>query len=431
MQFVPVKGGEKRGAAAWIKHEEEQREISPSDKSLSVTRRQTTWISHRGHCRLGAALAAQGHRVLLLDLVPPPPSVPLAPGIDFRQGDVTDERCLESAFAGADCVFHTASFGMSGREQLKRRRIEDVNVGGTEAVLRACVSACVPRLVYTSTYNVVFGGQVIENGDESLPYLPLHKHPDNYSRTKAVAEMAVLRADGSALASHRPGALRTCALRPAGIYGPGERRHLPRVVSYIERGLFAFVYGRPDSRVDFVHVDNLVDAHALAADALRAGRGSPAGGQAYFVSDGRPVNNFEFFRPLVEGLGYEFPRARLPLLVVYAVAFLTELLHAAVGWAVDFQPLLTRAEVYKTGVTHHFSVGKARRELGYAPAEKEFGEVVEWFRQRGHGKRRRQQQQRRRHGRFGPVLRDLVLVAIFAALVLAFLPTVTTALLDS
>ena len=31
------------------------------------------------------------------------------------------------------------------------------------------------HLVYTSTYNVVFGGQVIRNGDESLPYLPLDK----------------------------------------------------------------------------------------------------------------------------------------------------------------------------------------------------------------------------------------------------------------
>ena len=32
------------------------------------------------------------------------------------------------------------------------------------------------RLVYTSTYNVVFGGQEIRNGDEStISYLPLDK----------------------------------------------------------------------------------------------------------------------------------------------------------------------------------------------------------------------------------------------------------------
>ena len=39
----------------------------------------------------------------------------------------------------------------------------------------ACVTCGVTCLVYTSTYNVVFGGQEIRNGDQSIPYLPLDK----------------------------------------------------------------------------------------------------------------------------------------------------------------------------------------------------------------------------------------------------------------
>ena len=39
----------------------------------------------------------------------------------------------------------------------------------------ACCKLAIDRLVYTSTFNVIFGGQVIENGDESMPYLPLDK----------------------------------------------------------------------------------------------------------------------------------------------------------------------------------------------------------------------------------------------------------------
>ena len=40
----------------------------------------------------------------------------------------------------------------------------------------ACVVCRVEALVYTSTYNVVFGGQEIVNGrEEDLPYFPLHK----------------------------------------------------------------------------------------------------------------------------------------------------------------------------------------------------------------------------------------------------------------
>ena len=38
--------------------------------------------------------------------------------------------------------------------------------------------------------------------------------------------------------------------------------------SYIERGLFAFTYGQDDSIVDFVHVNNLVQAHILAGKTL-------------------------------------------------------------------------------------------------------------------------------------------------------------------
>jgi nucleoside-diphosphate-sugar epimerase len=57
------------------------------------------------------------------------------------------------------------------------------------------------------------------------------QHPDNYSRTKAIAETIILQANGSPVEGGGDGdVLRTCALRLAGVYGPGEHRHLPRIV---------------------------------------------------------------------------------------------------------------------------------------------------------------------------------------------------------
>nr|XP_036849778.1 short-chain dehydrogenase/reductase family 42E member 1 [Manis javanica]XP_036849780.1 short-chain dehydrogenase/reductase family 42E member 1 [Manis javanica]XP_036849781.1 short-chain dehydrogenase/reductase family 42E member 1 [Manis javanica]XP_036849782.1 short-chain dehydrogenase/reductase family 42E member 1 [Manis javanica]XP_036849783.1 short-chain dehydrogenase/reductase family 42E member 1 [Manis javanica]XP_036849784.1 short-chain dehydrogenase/reductase family 42E member 1 [Man len=335
--------------------------------------------------RLGCALNEKGFHVLLFDLSSPAQTIP--EGIEFVRGDIRHLSDIEKAFQDTDvtCVFHIASYGMSGREQLNPNLIEEVNVGGTDNILQACRQRGVPRLVYTSTFNVVFGGQVIRNGDESLPYLPLHLHPDHYSRTKSIAERKVLEASGAAL-ERSDGVLRTCALRPAGIYGPGEQRHLPRIVSYIEQGLFKFVYGDPRSLVEFVHVDNLVQAHILASEALKADKGHIASGQPYFISDGRPVNNFEFFRPLVEGLGYTFPSTRLPLTVIYCFAFLTEMAHFILGRLYNFQPFLTRTEVYKTGVTHYFSLEKAKKELGYEAQPFDLQEVVEWFKAHGHGR---------------------------------------------
>ncbi|KAF6731058.1 Short-chain dehydrogenase/reductase family 42E member 1 [Oryzias melastigma] len=363
--------------------------------------------------RLAQSLHKKGAKVLLFDSVRPSRELP--EGFTFTQGDVREYAQVEKAVSGVDCVFHIASYGMSGREQLNRKLIEAVNVEGTQNILRACIEHGVSRLVYTSTFNVVFGGQVIENGDESLPYLPLHLHPDHYSRTKSLAEMAVLKANGTMLKAGS-GMLRTCALRPAGIYGPGEQRHLPRIVNYIEKGVFRFVYGSPQSLVEFVHVDNLVSAHVLAAEALTPERQHRSAGQAYFISDGRPVNNFEFFRPLVEGLGYPFPKLRLPISLIYLFAFLTEMIHHLVGPFYNFQPLLTRTEVYKTGVTHYFSMAKAREELGYKPQEYNLDEVVEWFRSRGHG--------RKSYRSFVSRLRDILLFSAFVVVALSFLPVV-------
>lgn len=87
----------------------------------------------------------------------------------------------------------------------------------------------VSRLVYTSTYNVVFGGQEIRNGDSTLPYLPADKHVDHYSKTKSLAEQQVRAASGKGLGGDCT-ILKTCALRCAGIYGKGEQRHFPRIV---------------------------------------------------------------------------------------------------------------------------------------------------------------------------------------------------------
>ncbi|XP_038860718.1 short-chain dehydrogenase/reductase family 42E member 1-like [Salvelinus namaycush] len=299
--------------------------------------------------RLSCSLHKKEAEVILFDMSPPSLEVPK--GIVFLKGEIREYAQVEKAVTGMDCVFHSSSYGMSVREQLNRKLIEEVNVQGTEHVLRACVEAGVSRLVYTSTINLVLGGQDIEGGDESLPYLPLHLHPDHYSRTKSVAEIAVMKASGTEL-KDGTGVLRACALRPASIYEPGKQRHLPRIVRYIENGIFRFVYGDPRSLVEFVHVDILVSAHELAAEALTSEHQHRSAGQAYFISDGRPVNNFEFFRPLVEGLGYSFPKLRLPLSLIYFVAFLTEMIHHLFGPIYNFQPLLTRTEVYKTVVTH-------------------------------------------------------------------------------
>lgn len=151
-------------------------------------------------------------------------------------------------------------------------------------------------------------------------------------------------------------------------------------------GLYKFTFSdRHGGLVDFIHVDNLVQGLILAAEGCTAARGHVAAGSAYFLSDGAPLPNFAFFTEIGRGLGYPAPRVRLPLWAVYYAAHAMELAHAAVGRWWDFEPLLVRAEVLKAGVSHSFSVGKARRELGYAPQAHGVGEAVQWLLDHGHG----------------------------------------------
>ncbi|CAH1795070.1 unnamed protein product [Owenia fusiformis] len=367
---------------------------------------------------LARALLAEGHKVVLFDLQKPLEDIN-DENIAFIQGDIRNLSEVNKAVNDVTTVYHLASYGMSGREQLNKKLIEEVNVLGTENVIKACIQHNVEHLVYTSTYNVVFGGQVIENGDETLPYLPMDKHSDHYSKTKSIAEQSVLYRNGAILENGLK--LHTCALRLAGVYGPGEQRHLPRIMNYIERGYFSMIYGADKTLVDFLHVDNLVQAHVLAGKGLTSQRDHIAQGQAYFISDDKPVNNFLFFKPMVEGLGYTYPKLRVPLGLVYFVAFLTELIHRVLGKFYNFQPLLTRTEVYKTGVTHYFNMAKAKQHLGYEPTvQNDLSKVIEHFKGQG-----REKPPKKKQSKLMRFVVDIILAFLFASILISFLPRVS------
>lgn len=297
-------------------------------------------------------------------------------GVQFVHGDVSRRQDVEKALRGADCVFHLASYGMSGKEMLQFGRVDEINITGTCLVLDACIDLGIRRLVYVSTYNVVFGGKEIANGNETLPYFPMDDHVDAYGRSKAIAEQLVLKSNGRSLKNKNGKCLYTCAVRPAAIYGPGEERHLPRILKLVKLGLVPFKIGDSNAKTDWVYVDNLVLALILASmgllDDIPGREGRPvAAGQPYFISDGSPVNSFEFIRPLLNSLDYDLPK--MSLAVPHALLlgkFCTALYSIMYPWLSQKwlpQPFILPAEVYKVGVTHYFSYMKAREELAYIP----------------------------------------------------------------
>eukprot|EP00808_Paulinella_micropora_P018308 g10247.t1 len=322
---------------------------------------------------LVGALAALGSQVGALDLAFPS-ALRQRWQADHTvfQVDVVDRQQVQQAFAAfkPQVVFHLVAYGMSGPEQWDHHRITDVNLSGCKHVVDACIQQKVERLVFVSTYNVIFVGREIDHGSEHMAYPSVALYHDDYSRTKALAEKLVLRADRLELAG--PGGkmlrppLRTCALRAAAIYGPDEVRHLPRITRLAALGLTRVAIGEPGVRSDWLYVDNLVHAMLLAAGALH--RGS-ACGTAYFINDNHPVNSFLFLRDLLSRAGYPehtLFRYWLPLAPLLIVVRICDwICPRCVRRRLPY--LLSRAELEKVGVTHVFSTVQAQQDLSYQP----------------------------------------------------------------
>ncbi|XP_062820510.1 putative short-chain dehydrogenase/reductase family 42E member 2 isoform X2 [Anolis carolinensis] len=313
---------------------------------------------------LGRALAKSGTEVILYDIKPCQWEIPK--GVQVVQADVRVFRDFYAACEGADCVIHSAAYGMSGAEQLHRKEIQSINIGGTEVVLE---------------------GQTIVDGDEaSVTYFPLDKHVNEYSRTKAIAEQMVLAANGSPLAGG--GKLYTCSLRSPGIYGPEEERHLPRLALNIERGFFAFRVGDSQTLMNWVHVKNLVQAHILATAALTPERNYIASGQVYFINDNEKVNLFEWLSPLFERLGVRKPSISVPVFLVHLSAMFMESVYYLLYPFVEITPPITRNEVHNISCTHTFKIDKARAELGYSPKKYSFADCVDHYLRKRPARRR-------------------------------------------
>ena len=269
-------------------------------------------------------------------------------GVEQVLGDLADPVAVENAVAGVDGVYHVAArAGVWGRYA----DYFATNVTGTENVIAACRKHGVRRLVYTSTPSVVHAGGDIAGANESLPYPP--HYAAAYPETKALAEKAVLAANGPALA--------TVALRPHLIWGPGDPHLIPRIVERAKAGKLRRIGSRPVT-VDVTYVDNAAEAHLLAANALASGT---AAGKAYFVSNGEPIDLWEFINRVLAAAG-------VPPVTRTVSVWKAKLAGRLLEWTYRVLPLpgeppMTRFVAEQLSTSHWYDITAARRDLGYEP----------------------------------------------------------------
>ena len=272
-------------------------------------------------------------------------------GIEAVTGDLRDVEAVARACQGIDAVFHCAGVaGIWGSWDY----FYGINTLGTRHVVAGCLKHAVRRLVYTSSPSVTFDGSDQLGIDESAPYP--RRWLCHYSHTKALGERHVLESNGSQ-------GLLTCALRPHLIWGPRDQHLIPRLLDRARSGQLRRV-GDGTNLVDMVYVENAATAHLQAADALKPA--APVCGRAYFVSQGEPVNLWDWINEILGLAGIAPIRRSLSLKTAWRIGAAMETVYRILGK--QSEPRMTRFLAAQLATSHYFDISRAREDFGYSPA---------------------------------------------------------------
>jgi len=212
---------------------------------------------------LGSALAnrlvAEGHTVLALDDLTAGDPRRLNSHVLFTRGDVRDVPKLWTLLQGVDCVYHLAARVRVPESIHYPGDYNQVNVGGTVALMEAVRDTGVSRVVLASS-GALYGEQAHQPiGEDQSP------NPNSpYGVSKVAAEYYVSTL--SALYG-----IETVVLRIFNAYGPGQELPpsyppvIPQLLRQAQTGGSLVMFGDGTQTRDFVYVDDVVDALATAA----------------------------------------------------------------------------------------------------------------------------------------------------------------------
>ncbi len=307
-------------------------------------------------------LTARGQVVRAL-VLPNDDCRPLA-GLDVEiiRGNVIDLKSLESAFVGADIVFHLA--GIVTIMPSMKKVLERVNVGGVRNVATACRTSGVRRLVYTSSVHAIAEpprGTVI---DESQPFDPDRVLGD-YARSKARATLLLLD-------EVRKGGLDAIICCPTGVIGPWDYD-----ISNVGQLILDFASGYLKSFVrgayDFVDVRDVANGLILAAEKGQTGR--------HYIFSGAQVHVPELMKELERNIGYPAPTFEIPALIARIAGVLASVYYRLIRR----RPVFTAYSIDVLSSNSQVSSARASEELGFdtRPWQESIRDHVEWFRNEG------------------------------------------------
>jgi UDP-glucose 4-epimerase len=221
-------------------------------------------------------LLAAGHDVVVVDSLERGHRAAVAPEARFVHADLRDAEAISDAVsAGFDGVLHFAALALVGESVNHPELYYHANVVGTMNLLDAMRTSGVPRLVFSSTC-AVYGQPDEVPISESAPPRPANA----YGASKLAVDMMIT----DYCRAHGLGAVSLRYFNVAGASGDAGEDHYPEthLIPNILRtaqgrnehvDLFGTDYPTPDGTAirDYIHIEDLSDAHLLALDGATAG----------------------------------------------------------------------------------------------------------------------------------------------------------------
>jgi dihydroflavonol-4-reductase len=279
-------------------------------------------------------------------------------GAEPVRGDVLDPESLTAAMQGCAIVYHAA--GANAFCLRDPSPLFEVNVRGSENVVRAAAQAEVGRVVYTSSA-ATLGERKGTVGSEQSPHRG--SFLSDYERSKFEAERAVLAA------GDETGVELVC-VNPASVQGPGRATGSTQLLlDYLNARLKVVV----DTTLSLIDIADCTTGHLLAASVGKPGERYVLSGATLTVREGLAL--------LGRLSGVEQPVRALPPWLAMTVATVVE----TVARVRRRPPLICRELARTLTHGHAYDGSKAARELGlrYTPIEETFRRTIDWWVEQG------------------------------------------------
>jgi nucleoside-diphosphate-sugar epimerase len=273
---------------------------------------------------------------------------------NYVRADLTVPNALSSALSGVDCVVHSAGLAHQFKMPKADESFRKINADAVEYVARSAAQASVRHFVLISSV-AVYGENAKNNPNEESPCNPRGE----YATSKLEGEKRAVEVCESAK-------MRLTVLRPATVYGEGDKGNVARLIRMIESGRFVFV-GDGSNQKCLIHVSDV----ARACLAVIKSKGEGVG--IYNVS-----SEPRAMREIVEGIAQELdqrpPRMFIPSWLV------TTPLKVAAKLTHGFGPLKTTIEKWLSDDI--FDGSKFEKDFNFQPTvslKEGLKREVNWF----------------------------------------------------